>query len=157
MEGFPGKTIPVGGIAYYITPPVSLVNVFTDPFHTVFYLTFFLMSCAMFSKAWMEVSGSSSQVGVIQGQDGGVLVCLEKRWRRRSREGLNATNDRVCPVGCRVGLLHPPLIVRHYVCISSWWKSRISVVFERVKGIKTDRRMQARFAPLVVFCKQNPP
>lgn len=62
LEGFPGKTVPVGGIAYYITPPASLANVFTDPFHTVFYLTFILMSCAMLSKAWMEVSGSSSQV-----------------------------------------------------------------------------------------------
>ena len=62
IEGHPGKTVPVGGIAYYITPPATLSNVFTDPFHSVFYLTFILMSCAIFSKAWMEVSGSSSQV-----------------------------------------------------------------------------------------------
>eukprot|EP00903_Cladosiphon_okamuranus_P008783 g8414.t1 len=61
IEGYPGKTVPVGGIAYYITPPATLSNVFTDPFHSLFYLTFIVMSCAIFSKAWMEVSGSSSQ------------------------------------------------------------------------------------------------
>lgn len=62
IEGYPGKSIPVGGIAYYITPPATLASVFTDPFHSVFYLTFILMSCAIFSKAWMEVSGSASLV-----------------------------------------------------------------------------------------------
>ncbi|CAM9899201.1 unnamed protein product, partial [Hapterophycus canaliculatus] len=60
IDGYPGKSIPVGGIAYYITPPATLASVFTDPFHSVFYLTFILMSCAIFSKAWMEVSGSAS-------------------------------------------------------------------------------------------------
>ncbi|CAN0355903.1 unnamed protein product [Ectocarpus sp. 6 AP-2014] len=60
MDGYPGKSVPVGGIAYYITPPATLSNVFTDPFHSIFYLTFVLMSCAIFSKAWMEVSGSAS-------------------------------------------------------------------------------------------------
>lgn len=62
IDGYPGKSVPVGGIAYYITPPATLSNVFTDPFHSVFYLTFILMSCAIFSKAWMEVSGSASAV-----------------------------------------------------------------------------------------------
>lgn len=65
IDGYPGKSIPVGGIAYYITPPATLANVFTDPFHSVFYLTFILMSCAIFSKAWMEVSGSASLVGYL--------------------------------------------------------------------------------------------
>lgn len=55
-------SVPVGGAAYYITAPSSLANVFTDPFHTVFYLAFTVAGCAMFSKAWMEVSGSASQV-----------------------------------------------------------------------------------------------
>lgn len=62
VDGFSGKSVPVGGIAYYITPPATLSNVFTDPFHSIFYLTFILMSCAIFSKAWIEVSGSSSLV-----------------------------------------------------------------------------------------------
>lgn len=54
-----GNLIPVGGIAYYISPPVSFAEILYDPFHAVFYLVFLLTSCAIFSKAWMEVSGSS--------------------------------------------------------------------------------------------------
>lgn len=62
VDGFPGRKAPVGGMAYYITPPSSLSNVFMDPYHSVFYLAFVMMGCAIFSKAWMEVSGASSQV-----------------------------------------------------------------------------------------------
>jgi len=36
-----------------------MVELITDPFHTIFYLTFVLSTCALFSKAWIEVSGSS--------------------------------------------------------------------------------------------------
>ena len=32
-----------------------------DPFHAVFYLTFILAACALFSKTWIEVSGSSAK------------------------------------------------------------------------------------------------
>jgi len=32
-----------------------------DPFHAVFYLTFILTACALFSKTWIEVSGSSAK------------------------------------------------------------------------------------------------
>ena len=30
-----------------------------DPFHALFYVTFVLLSCAIFSKTWIEFSGSS--------------------------------------------------------------------------------------------------
>lgn len=30
-----------------------------DPFHTIFYLTFVLGTCALFSRVWIEVSGSA--------------------------------------------------------------------------------------------------
>jgi protein transport protein SEC61 subunit alpha len=56
-----GNTIPVGGIAYYISPPHSLAEIIYDPFHAVFYLVFILTACALFSKTWIEVSGSSSK------------------------------------------------------------------------------------------------
>merc|ERR1711871_1442382 len=38
---------------------VRLLGVWKDPFHAVFYLLFILCSCALFSKTWIEVSGSS--------------------------------------------------------------------------------------------------
>jgi protein transport protein SEC61 subunit alpha len=53
-----GHSVPVGGLAYYISPPRNLLEIARDPFHTIFYITFILISCALFSKTWIEVSGS---------------------------------------------------------------------------------------------------
>merc|ERR1712232_125910 len=55
-----GGAMPVGGIAYYISPPHSLAEIIYDPFHAVFYLVFILTS-ALFSKTWIEVSGASAR------------------------------------------------------------------------------------------------
>merc|ERR1711920_939578 len=54
-----GQSIPVGGFAYYISPPNSFGNILEDPLHAVIYVSFVLLSCALFSKTWIEVSGSS--------------------------------------------------------------------------------------------------
>ncbi|CDI74171.1 protein transport protein Sec61 alpha subunit isoform 1, putative [Eimeria praecox] len=56
-----GHSVPVGGIAYYISPPGSFGSILDDPIHSFVYITFVLVSCAFFSKAWIEVSGSSSR------------------------------------------------------------------------------------------------
>merc|ERR1712048_1014612 len=56
-----GGAMPVGGIAYYISPPHSFAEIIYDPFHAVFYLVFILTSCALFSKTWIEVSGASAR------------------------------------------------------------------------------------------------
>lgn len=53
-----GHSVPVGGLSYYISPPRDLLEIARDPFHTIFYITFILISCALFSKTWIEVSGS---------------------------------------------------------------------------------------------------
>lgn len=58
-EGQGGSSIPVGGLAYYVSPPASVADILYDPFHAIFYLTFILTACALFSKTWIEVSGSS--------------------------------------------------------------------------------------------------
>ncbi|KAL1205703.1 Protein transport protein Sec61 subunit alpha [Cardamine amara subsp. amara] len=58
---YSGQSIPVGGIAYYITAPSSLVEMATQPFHALFYLVFMLGVCALFSKTWIEVSASSAK------------------------------------------------------------------------------------------------
>jgi len=54
-----GGSQPVGGIAYYISPPRTFAEIVYDPFHAVLYLFFILASCAMFSRTWIDVSGSS--------------------------------------------------------------------------------------------------
>jgi len=51
-----GQSVPVGGFAYYISPPRSLGELFVDPFHVVFYCIFVLGTCALFSKTWITVS-----------------------------------------------------------------------------------------------------
>jgi len=58
-EGYSGHFAPVGGLAFYISPPRTIAELISDPFHTIFYLTFVLGSCAFFSKIWIEVSGSA--------------------------------------------------------------------------------------------------
>lgn len=48
----------VSGIAYYMSPPHTVKEVLLDPVHTAIYITFTLSACALFSKTWIEVSGS---------------------------------------------------------------------------------------------------
>jgi len=56
---YQGQTIPVAGIAYYISPPTSFREIGADPLHALIYVVFVLGSCALFSKTWIDVSGSS--------------------------------------------------------------------------------------------------
>ncbi|KAL0026736.1 hypothetical protein WJX79_008864 [Trebouxia sp. C0005] len=57
---FSGQMHPVGGLVYYISPPSSIFEVAANPLHAVFYVVFMLSACALFSKTWIEVSGSSA-------------------------------------------------------------------------------------------------
>ncbi|KAM0752720.1 SecY protein [Meredithblackwellia eburnea MCA 4105] len=52
------QLIAKNGIAYYMSPPHTIKEVFTDPIHTAIYIVFMLTACALFSKTWIEVSGS---------------------------------------------------------------------------------------------------
>eukprot|EP00049_Salpingoeca_infusionum_P007734 m.125556 g.125556 ORF g.125556 m.125556 type:complete len:482 (-) comp13806_c1_seq1:96-1541(-) len=54
-----GQTQPVAGLCYYLTPPMSWSAVTEDPVHAIAYLIFMLGSCALFSRVWINVSGSS--------------------------------------------------------------------------------------------------
>ncbi|EPS70408.1 sec61 transport protein [Genlisea aurea] len=66
---YSGQSIPVGGLAYYITAPSRqlripyffLSDILANPFHGLFYIVFMLSACALFSKTWIEVSGSSAK------------------------------------------------------------------------------------------------
>merc|ERR1712070_1174283 len=53
--------IPVGGIVYWISPLHSFSEIIEDPLHAIFYVSFVVISCALFSKTWIEVSGSSAR------------------------------------------------------------------------------------------------
>merc|ERR1711998_527981 len=66
---YSGQSIPVGGIVYYISPLHSFSDIWDDPIHAIFYVTFVLLSCALFSKTWIDVSGSSAKDVAKQLQD----------------------------------------------------------------------------------------
>lgn len=70
----PGGTIPVSGLAYYLSPPQALGDLLRDPIHGVIYLTFILASCAIFSKMWIEVSGQSPRDVAKQLRDQQMIV-----------------------------------------------------------------------------------
>ena len=57
---YSGQMHPVGGLVYYISPPQSLGEVASNPLHALVYIAFMLGACALFSKTWIEVSGSSA-------------------------------------------------------------------------------------------------
>lgn len=54
-----GQSAPIGGLAYYISPPREWIDIVRDPFHCLFYCTFVMGSCAFFSRIWIDVSGSA--------------------------------------------------------------------------------------------------
>ncbi|CAM0952139.1 unnamed protein product [Alopecurus aequalis] len=47
--------IPVGGIAYYLTTPPTLVDAARDPVHACLYAALLLLGCALVSTAWVRV------------------------------------------------------------------------------------------------------
>lgn len=80
VQGFGGHTnsIPVGGLAYFVSPPNSIAELLSDPFHTIFYLAFVLGTCAFFSKTWIEVSGSSAKDVAKQIKDQQMMVAGQR-------------------------------------------------------------------------------
>lgn len=56
-----GQSYPVGGLVYYINSPDSFASMRADPLHALTYVVFILVSCAVFSRTWIEVSGSSAR------------------------------------------------------------------------------------------------
>jgi len=55
-----GQMRPVGGMAYYVSPPTSFTEILSDPLHALLYIVFILTACALFSKTWIQVSGTSA-------------------------------------------------------------------------------------------------
>lgn len=66
-----GHSAPIGGLAYYISPPRQLMDIIFDPFHFLFYCTFVMGSCALFARIWIDVSGQAPRdvVGQLMQQE----------------------------------------------------------------------------------------
>merc|ERR1712000_301238 len=56
-----GQMFPVGGLAKYITAPNTFSDMINDPIHAVCYISFVLVSCALLSRTWIEISKTTSR------------------------------------------------------------------------------------------------
>jgi len=74
LEDSPSQLSAVSGIAYYISAPHSLKAALSDPFHTAIYIAFIVTACAIFSKTWIEVSGSGPRDVAKQLKDQGMTL-----------------------------------------------------------------------------------
>jgi len=54
-----GRSLPVGGLVYYLSPPNNMMEILTDPIHFIGYVIFMLTSCSVLAYLWLDMSGSS--------------------------------------------------------------------------------------------------
>lgn len=75
-EAQPGSSqlFATNGIAYYIQPPFSLSEALLDPIKTVIYIVYVLGLCAVFSKTWIEISGTAPKDIAKQFKDQGLVI-----------------------------------------------------------------------------------
>ena len=57
-----------------MSPPLNLTDALLDPIHTVVYVGFIVTACAVFSKTWIEVSGSAPRDVAKQLKDQGLVM-----------------------------------------------------------------------------------
>ncbi len=74
-----GQSYPVGGLAYYMSPPREISDLITDPIHSLFYIAFVLVICAWFSRLWVDVSGQSAKDVAQQLKDQDMTIQSQQR------------------------------------------------------------------------------
>lgn len=62
------------GLAYYMSPPMNFREAVIDPIKTVVFVMYMLVACAVFSKTWIEVSGSSPRDVAKQLKEQGLVM-----------------------------------------------------------------------------------
>lgn len=82
---FPYFAIVGMGMVGHCSVCVAWSQVAANPLHAIFYVIFMLTACALFSKTWIEVSGSSAsdvakqlkeQVQAAVASRGALVTCL---------------------------------------------------------------------------------
>jgi len=97
---------PVGGLAYYVTPPNNVISVAAEPVRAAVYLVILVAFCAIFSLIWLEVGGLGPDRVARQLMDSGMQI----PGYRRSGRPIQAILSRYIPVvtilgGIIVGLI----------------------------------------------------
>ncbi len=101
-----GSTTPVGGLAYYVSPPRNIQGVIAAPVQAFVYLGIIIAFCAVFSLIWLEVGGLGPSKVAKQLMDSGMQI----PGYRRSGRPIEAILKRYIPVvtvlgGIIVGLV----------------------------------------------------
>jgi len=97
---------PIGGLAYYVTPPRNIQSVAAEPVRAVVYLGILIVFCAVFSLIWLEVGGLGPSTVAKQLVDSGMQI----PGYRRSGKPIELVLKRYIPVvtilgGVVVGLI----------------------------------------------------
>lgn len=58
VDGYGHQLVAVGGLAYYLSPPASLLSCITHPFHFIIYTLIRCCACAGFSVVWLHYSSN---------------------------------------------------------------------------------------------------
>jgi protein transport protein SEC61 subunit alpha len=128
-EGVPTHK-PQGGFAYFMSPPDNVVGALADPLHFIVYVAFMLTACALFSKTWIEISGSSArdvakqlkdQQLVLRGhREGGIYRELKRTIPTAAAFGglcigaLSVAADLLGAIGSGTGILLAVTIIYQY-------------------------------------------
>jgi preprotein translocase SecY subunit len=101
-----GNIQPVGGLAYYVTPPNNILSVAAEPIRASVYLAILVVFCAVFSLIWLEVGGLGPSTVAKQLMDSGMQI----PGYRRSGRPIVAILKRYIPIvtilgGVIVGLI----------------------------------------------------
>jgi len=97
---------PIGGLAYYVTPPNNVLSVAAEPIRAAVYLAILVVFCAVFSLIWLEVGGLGPERVARQLMDSGMQI----PGYRRSGRPIESILKRYIPVvtilgGIIVGLV----------------------------------------------------
>ena len=61
-------------LIYPRSPPLSITEALSDPLKTAVFIVYMLVACAVFSKTWIEVSGSSPRDVAKQLKEQGLVM-----------------------------------------------------------------------------------
>jgi len=97
---------PLGGLAYFVTPPHNVQSVAAEPIRAAVYLAILVAFCAVFSLIWLEVGGLGPEKVARQLMDSGMQI----PGYRRSGRPIESILKRYIPVvtilgGIIVGLV----------------------------------------------------
>jgi len=73
--------VPVGGLAYYVTPPSDIFTAINQPLRTIVFVSFMIIFSILFAVIWVEVGGLSADKVSQQLIDSGMQI---PGFRRRS-------------------------------------------------------------------------